>query len=92
MTFPLFNGEPWVVDALCSQVDAGLFYPDKGDTIGANQAKRVCRMCPVRAEKLGGTGECLEYALAKGERFGIWGGFSARERRRMVQRRREGAA
>jgi WhiB family redox-sensing transcriptional regulator len=32
-------------------------------------------------------GECLEYALANGEKFGIWGGLSERERRRLRRQR-----
>ncbi|MDX6335165.1 MAG: WhiB family transcriptional regulator, redox-sensing transcriptional regulator, partial [Streptosporangiaceae bacterium] len=40
------------------------------------EAKKVCRGCEVRVE-------CLEYALEHDERFGIWGGLSERERRRM---------
>jgi WhiB family redox-sensing transcriptional regulator len=43
------------------------------------QAKRVCLSCEVRQE-------CLEYALAHDERFGIWGGLSERERRRLKRR------
>jgi len=30
--------------------------------------------------------DCLEYALAHGEKFGIWGGLSERERRRLKRR------
>jgi WhiB family redox-sensing transcriptional regulator len=41
----------------------------------------VCVGCDVRAE-------CLEYAMANDERFGIWGGLSERERRRLRQTRR----
>ena len=37
------------------------------------------RGCDVRAE-------CLEYALANDERFGIWGGLSERERRKLKKR------
>lgn len=40
------------------------------------QAKRICLGCEVR-------NECLEYALQKDERFGIWGGLSERERRKL---------
>jgi WhiB family redox-sensing transcriptional regulator len=43
---------------------------------GEGEAKRICSGCEVRAE-------CLEYALAHDERFGIWGGLSERERRRL---------
>lgn len=40
------------------------------------EAKAICRGCPVRRE-------CLAYALANREPFGIWGGCSERERRRL---------
>ena len=43
------------------------------------EAKRICTTCEVRAE-------CLEYALEHDERFGIWGGLSERERRRLKRR------
>jgi WhiB family redox-sensing transcriptional regulator len=62
----------WQESALCAQTDPEAFYPEKGGSTRA--AKRVCSRCEVQAE-------CLEYALARDERFGIWGGMSARERR-----------
>lgn len=62
-------------DALCLQVDPDLFFPDSGQS--AEPAKRICRRCPVRAE-------CLEYALRHGERFGVWGGLSERQRRMLA--------
>ena len=37
-------------------------------------------------------GECLEYAIENEVRFGIWGGFSERERRRIKRERRETTA
>jgi WhiB family redox-sensing transcriptional regulator len=43
------------------------------------EAKKVCVSCEVRAE-------CLEYALENDERFGIWGGLSERERRKLKRR------
>ena len=60
--------------ALCAQTDPEAFFPEKGGS--TREAKRVCRGCEVRAE-------CLEYALEHDERFGIWGGLSERERRRL---------
>jgi WhiB family redox-sensing transcriptional regulator len=33
--------------------------------------------------------QCLEFALANDERFGIWGGLSERERRRVRLERRD---
>lgn len=90
----LGNPQPWADDALCAQTDPEIFFPEKCGGIRAmNEAKRVCRRCPVRAVDMkgapGGTGECLEYAMANGERFGVWGGLSERERRKLKQRRRE---
>jgi WhiB family redox-sensing transcriptional regulator len=69
------TAEPaWQDRALCAQTDPEAFFPEKGGS--TREAKRVCRSCEVRAE-------CLEYALAHDERFGIWGGLSERERRRL---------
>lgn len=70
--FPGSEELGWQDRALCAETDPEGFFPEKGGS--AAQAKRVCRGCEVRAE-------CLEYALANGERFGIWGGLSERERR-----------
>ena len=56
------------------QTDPEAFFPEKGGS--TREAKKVCLSCDVR-------GECLEYALAHDERFGIWGGLSERERRRL---------
>ncbi len=64
----------WRADALCAQTDPEAFFPEKGGS--TREAKRVCHACIVRAE-------CLDYALAHDERFGIWGGLSERERRRL---------
>lgn len=67
-------GGDWTEQALCAQTDPEVFFPEKGGS--TRDAKRVCQSCDVRVE-------CLEYALANDERFGIWGGLSERERRRM---------
>jgi WhiB family redox-sensing transcriptional regulator len=66
------DGLSWQDRALCAETDPEAFFPEKGGS--TREAKRVCRSCEVRAE-------CLEYALENGERFGIWGGLSERERR-----------
>jgi WhiB family transcriptional regulator, redox-sensing transcriptional regulator len=67
----------WQERALCAQTDPEAFFPEKGGS--TREAKRVCLTCDVR-------GECLEYALANDERFGIWGGMSERERRKLKKR------
>ena len=68
----------WWDYAICLGVDADLFFPDRGAC--TKEAKEVCRGCVVRED-------CLEYALSHGEKFGIWGGMSERERRRLRRQR-----
>lgn len=68
------SDQDWQERALCAQTDPEAFFPEKGGS--TREAKRICSGCEVRAE-------CLEYALTHDERFGIWGGLSERERRRL---------
>ena len=70
----LGNAPEWQERALCSQTDPEAFFPDKGGSTKA--ALAVCAGCSVRAE-------CLEFAIANDERFGVWGGTTERERRRL---------
>ncbi|WP_281381107.1 WhiB family transcriptional regulator [Corynebacterium anserum] len=69
--------QDWQEQALCAQTDPEAFFPEKGGS--TREAKRICQACGVRDE-------CLEYALANDERFGIWGGLSERERRKLKKR------
>lgn len=67
----------WRRAAACRHTDTELFFPE--GTAGpalrqADQAKRVCMACPVRAE-------CLGWALRHGVDFGIWGGQDPEQRR-----------
>jgi WhiB family transcriptional regulator, redox-sensing transcriptional regulator len=68
----------WQRYANCLGVDPDLFFPERGAS--TREAKEVCRGCVVRES-------CLEYALSNGEKFGIWGGMSERERRRIRRQR-----
>ena len=71
------NPLAWQRDALCSQTDPEAFFPEKGGS--TRDAKRICSGCDVQKQ-------CLDYALANDERFGIWGGLSERERRKLKKR------
>lgn len=71
------NPLAWQTDALCAQTDPEAFFPEKGGS--TRDAKRICTTCDVRDR-------CLEYALQNDERFGIWGGLSERERRKLKRR------
>ena len=73
----------WSELALCAEVGGDEWFPEKGGS--TKEAKAICRNCPVIAE-------CLEYALANDERFGIWGGKSERERRSLARSRKALAA
>lgn len=75
--FDVPEEQEWQERALCAQTDPEAFFPEKGGS--TREAKRICSGCEVRAE-------CLEYALEHDERFGIWGGLSERERRKLKKR------
>jgi WhiB family transcriptional regulator, redox-sensing transcriptional regulator len=74
---------PWMEDALCAEVGGDYWHPEKGGS--TRQAKMICRRCPV-------TAECLDYAFAIGDLFGIYGGLSAGERKEMRRQRQQAAA
>jgi WhiB family redox-sensing transcriptional regulator len=71
------NPLAWQSDSLCAQTDPEAFFPEKGGS--TRDAKKICASCEVRVH-------CLEYALENDERFGIWGGLSERERRKLRKR------
>jgi hypothetical protein len=60
-------------------VSKHIFFPERGDD--DRPGKRICSTCPVKAF-------CLEYAIEAGEKHGIWGGTSERQRRSMRRERR----
>lgn len=68
----------WQEYSNCLGVDPDLFFPERGAS--TREAKEVCRGCVVREQ-------CLEFAIRHGEKFGIWGGLSERERRRIRRER-----
>jgi WhiB family transcriptional regulator, redox-sensing transcriptional regulator len=78
-----FMDEPWRMEALCAQTDPDLFFPEVGERNPA--AKAVCRRCVVREQ-------CLAFALDNREPFGIWGGLSADERKKLRTRQRKAAS
>lgn len=67
----------WTELAECQYTDPETFFPEKGGS--SRPAKKVCRSCEVRLE-------CLAYAMDSHDNFGVWGGFSEFDRRRIRQR------
>lgn len=72
----MYREAGWQERALCAQTDPESFFPEKGGS--TREAKRTCSRCEVRAE-------CLDAALERDERFGIWGGLSERDRRKLTR-------
>jgi WhiB family redox-sensing transcriptional regulator len=73
----------WRELALCAQVDPELWFPESGQNPVA--AKLICGRCELRPE-------CLAFALVTNAQFGVWGGFSADERRRLRRQIRRAPA
>lgn len=71
----------WHDEAACQGMDVNLFYPVKGKKLAA---LKVCARCPV-------ADLCLEYAQARSEPWGIWGGMTERERAAARRRARRAA-
>ena len=81
----LLDVPDWKADANCRGVNPDVFFPveDTRRTVGAAKvatAQAYCRRCDVQAE-------CLAYALANGEREGIWGGLTESARRQLMKTR-----
>ena len=70
----------WLEVGRCRGADPELFYPEDDEDEGV-EAKAICAICPVREM-------CLEHAIVNREKIGVWGGYTARERRRLVRQRR----
>lgn len=75
----MLAGLPWLDQAACVDIAPEIMFPT--NTHDLRLAKKVCAACPV-------TSECLTYALDQGERFGVWGGTSERERARLSRTNR----
>lgn len=82
----MFELAPWVKDAACRDHDTAFFFSPKGGVWQKEQMARiiaVCEECPVREE-------CLDAALERNEKHGVWGGHTVMERRRIARKRRLG--
>jgi WhiB family redox-sensing transcriptional regulator len=72
----------WQQDAACHDADPDLFFATDEERQSA--ALALCAACPVRTE-------CLEHALENREPYGIWGGTTEHERKRIARQRRRAA-
>jgi WhiB family redox-sensing transcriptional regulator len=67
-------------DAACAEVTPDVFFPEFGNN-HSRQAIKICDACPVKLL-------CLEYALGNEEVWGIWGGLTPNQRKRLKRGRR----
>ena len=77
LTAPINEERPWMVFAACRDEDPDLFFAATKDL--TRQALAICDICPVKED-------CLQYALEARERFGVWGGTTEKQRRKIVRR------
>jgi WhiB family redox-sensing transcriptional regulator len=68
----------WLSQGTCGQIGGDMWFPDKSDRADVAACKKVCAGCPVRRQ-------CLEWAMETVESFGIWGGLTVLERRKLRQ-------
>lgn len=83
---PLASNYEWQEQGKCREVDPEIFFLPYNARMGEKrkliaEAKKVCATCPVIEQ-------CLNHALTVGEEFGVWGGMSEEERRRINLRKR----
>jgi WhiB family transcriptional regulator, redox-sensing transcriptional regulator len=85
---PVCEDDGWRARAACRDEDPELFFPIGSSGPAALKqiaaAKAICAQCPVREA-------CLRFALDTGQDYGIWGGLTEDERRRMRRRERTAA-
>ncbi len=67
----------WMSEALCAEVGSVMFFPEAGEN--PYEAKKICSLCEVRPD-------CLEYAMSQATVYGIWGGTTEADRRRLKHR------
>ena len=73
---PVLNERPWAVFSACRNADPKIFFGATRED--EKTAILICATCTVRKE-------CLAFALESRERFGVWGGATERERRKMLR-------
>lgn len=64
----------------CQDSDPEAWFSEDGMLEAGRQAKKMCQRCPV-------VDACATYAIEAQEMFGVWGGMTALERRKIRQRR-----
>ena len=86
LPLPVAESWDWQLDAACRGLNSEWFFHrphERGAERQAREtrAKAVCASCPVRER-------CQEHALTIEEHYGIWGGLTENDRRKIFAARR----
>jgi WhiB family redox-sensing transcriptional regulator len=68
--------DTWQERSACYGLDPEIFFPTTEEEAGL--ALSYCGVCPVKEM-------CLAWAVQSGERYGVWGGTTEQQRRRLVR-------
>lgn len=71
---PILDERPWAVFASCKTEQSMTFFPQNREEEAV--ALAICGICPVQED-------CLDHAMETNERFGVWGGTTERQRRKL---------
>jgi WhiB family redox-sensing transcriptional regulator len=82
---PVYDEWAWQEQSNCKNVDSDLFFLEpllrgKQKREKERKAKAICKGCPV-------VNECLRHAMKTPEYFGVWGGMTADERLKILEKR-----
>jgi WhiB family redox-sensing transcriptional regulator len=82
---PVYDEWAWQEDGKCKEADTEIFFLDSGESgkqkrEKQRKAKAICKGCPV-------VNECLQHAMKTPEYFGVWGGMTADERLKILEKR-----
>lgn len=84
LPIPMVGDRSWMVRARCriEKMPTAEFYVSRQRTLDVLPLRLFCRACPVRWE-------CLDFAISNGDRYGVWGGYVDKERRKIRRRMEE---
>lgn len=79
------TGTTWRLEGTCRDIDPELWFPERSNSPEAKAAKATCKQCPV-------VDQCLKEAVEQGIEFGVWGGTTYADRRRLGIKKKQGGA
>lgn len=75
MTAAVMGKLDWQAKAACEGMDRELFFPEE-DFLLEPEVLAACAICTVRED-------CLAFAIEYGQDFGVWGGLTEKQRKKI---------